>query len=240
MSIVAIAVASQPLSRLKGKVLSDGGGPIAAEVRIEALNGPRGEEYVGQRSYTVLSNAKGEWALLGFKAGTWLIASAPEGLVPDAIVLPINVFVPAGAGLDGITPTWQPVLKPTSAPPGEPGRWLKDGAAAARAGDRAQVTRILSLIPVDADAQALAAAGRIGLCVRDAGLARAFFARALERDRSSFRAQLGLGSSALMVSDFSGAGKAFKAARELTADKDERACLTAAIADLSRMDISGH
>ena len=44
----------------------------------------------------------------------------------------------------------------------------------------------------------------------------------------------------MMVSDYNAAGKAFNAARELTIDKDERACLTAAIADLSRMDISGH
>jgi hypothetical protein len=240
MSIVASAGPSQPLSRLKGKVLSDRGDPIAAEVRIEALAGPRGEEYVGQRSYTVLSNAKGEWTLLGFKAGTWMFASAPEGLVPDVVVLPINVFVPAGAGLAGITPTWQPVLKPASPPPGEVGQWLSDGTVARKAGDKAQVARTLSLVPAGADAEALAAAGRICLLVHDAGLARAFFTRALERDRSSFRAQLGIGSTAMMVSDFNAAGKAFKAARALTTDKDERTCLTAAIADLSRMDISGH
>lgn len=240
MSIVSSAAPSQPLGRLRGKVLSDRNEPMATEVRIEALSGPRGEEYVGQRSYRILSNAKGEWALLGFKAGTWMFASAPEGLVPDAVVLPINVFVPAGAGLEGTAPSWQPVLKPSSAPSGELGKWLSDAAAAGRAGNKAQVTQTLSLVPADADAKALAAAGRVCLLARDAGLARALFTRALERDPSSFRAQLGLGSTAMMVSDFSAAGKAFKAARDLTTDKDERTYLTAAIADLSRMDISGH
>jgi hypothetical protein len=240
VSTFSAAVMSQPLSRLKGKVRSESGEPIETDVRIEALSGPRGEGYVGQRTYTVHSNAKGEWTLIGFKAGAWMFAVVSPGQLPDAVVLPINMFVPAGAGLAGVNPTWQPVLKLAPAPSGELAKWLSDGVAAALAGDGALVARTLSVVPPGADAQALAAAGRIGLVVRDAGLARALFNRALERDPSSFRARLGLGSTDLMISDFHAAGKDFKAARELTSDKDERTYLTAAIADLSRMDISGH
>ena len=236
----SIAPAAQPLARMKGKVVTDAGAPLEADVRIEAVAGPRGEGYVGQRAYSVRSSAKGEWSLIGFKAGAWMFTIAPPGYIPDAIVLPINVLVPAGSSVAGLAPSWRPVLKAAPLPGGDAGDWLKAGAAAAAAGDAARVTDTMSRAPDDADAPALAAAGRICLLVHDAGLARALFGRALARDRSSFRAQLGIGSAALMVADYSAAGKAFKAARDLTTDKDERNYLTAAIADLSRMDISGH
>jgi hypothetical protein len=247
MTLVAIGVAAaagiapaQPLSRLKGKIVSERGDGVEADVRIEAVSGPRGEGYVGQRTYTVRSNAKGEWALIGFKAGAWMFAVAPPDQLLDVIVLPINVLVPAGSGLAGINPSWQPVLKPAPIPAAAIGTWLKEGTAAAVAGDRARVTQTMSVVPADADAAALAAAGRLCLWVHEAGLARTLFSRALASDASSFRATLGLASTALMLGDYNAAGKAFKAARDLTHDKDERTYLTAAIADLSRMDISGH
>jgi hypothetical protein len=195
---------------------------------------------VGQRTFSVRSGAKGEWTLLGFKAGAWMFAIAPPGYLPDVIVLPINVLVPAGSSIAGIAPSWQPLLKASPAPGGDAGDWLNKGIAEALAGDAPRVSEAMSLVPDTADAAAIAAAGRVCLLVRDAGLARTLFAQALKLDRSSFRANLGLASTALMVGDFHGAGKQFKAARDLTTDKDERNYLTAAIADLSRMDISGH
>lgn len=237
---IAVTAPAQPLNRMKGRVVSERGEPIAADVRIEAVSGPRGEGYVGQRTYTVRSNARGEWALIGFKAGAWMFAAAPPDQLLDVVVLPINVMVPAGSGMAGITPAWQPVLKPAPIPPGAVGEWLTQGTAAALAGDSARVSHTLGVVPADADPSALAAAGRVCLWVHELGLARTLFTRALARDASSFRATLGLGSTALMISDFNAAGKAFKAARDLTHDKDERTYLTAAIADLSRMDISGH
>jgi hypothetical protein len=63
---------AQPLNRLKGRVVSERGEAIEADVRIEAVSGPRGDDYVGQRTYTVRSNARGEWTLIGFKAGAWM------------------------------------------------------------------------------------------------------------------------------------------------------------------------
>jgi hypothetical protein len=241
-TLMALAgpLAAQSLSRLKGKVVTDAGAPVEADVRIEAVAGPRGEGFVGQRTFSARSNAKGEWTLLGFKAGAWMFAVAPPGQLPDAIVLPINMFVPSGSALAGVNPSWQPVLKPTNMPDGDAGGWLTEGLTAALAGDAPRTTRALSVVPQAADAAALAAAGRICLLVRDAGLARTLFTRALDRDPSSFRATRGVASAALMVNDFAAAGKAFKAARDLTKDKDERTYLSAAIADLSRMDISGH
>jgi hypothetical protein len=85
---------AQPLDRLKGRVHGEGGGPVnGADVRIEALVGFRGESYAGQRFFTARTNAKGEWALIGFKSGIWMFdASAPDQL-PDAIALPIGLIM---------------------------------------------------------------------------------------------------------------------------------------------------
>ena len=51
------------------------------------------------------------------------------------------------------------------------------------------------------DVNVLTAAGRICLLMRDATVARPLFRRAYERDPTSFRAALGMGSSALMQRD---------------------------------------
>ena len=68
----------------------------------------------------------------------------------------------------------------------------------------------------------------------DTAVARPFFRRAFERDPSSFRAALGLGSSALMQRNVDAAAKAFGDARNLTKDKDERGYLSAAILELNK------
>jgi len=80
----------------------------------------------------------------------------------------------------------------------------------------------------------LIAAGSICLLMRDPAVARPFFRRALERDPASFRAALGMASSALMQRNVDAAAKAFAQARTLTTDKDERGYLAAAIADLNK------
>ena len=125
-------------------------------------------------------------------------------------------------------------------PAGDGGGWIRDAIGAISAGDLARATDVLGRVPERADAAAVAAAGRICLLAHDPNLARALFRRALELDGASFRATLGNASAAMMLHDFASAARAFKAARDLTTDKDERAYLTAAVADLSRMDISGH
>ena len=70
--------------------------------------------------------------------------------------------------------------------------------------------------------------------MRDATVARPFFRRALERDPKSFRAALGMGSTALMQRDVDTAARAFGEARSLTKDKDERGYLSAAIVELNK------
>jgi hypothetical protein len=235
MAALAAAGAAQPLERLTGNVRSERGEPVKdADVRVEALFGFAGSDYLGQRTFATRTDARGRWALLGFKAGIWMFDASAPGHVPDAVALPFNLVVPAGAGLAGVVPLWHPVLKPTPLPPGEIGQTLADAVDAARAGRPERVTPLLARLSDTADATVLEAAGRICLLMRDATVARPFFRRALDRDPTSFRASLGMGSTALMQRDVDAAGRAFGEARTRTKDKEQRTYLSAAINELNK------
>ena len=232
---VSVTPAAQPLDRLSGRVLTAAGAPIGdADVRVEALFGFAGSDFLGQRMFAARTNATGDWALLAFKSGIWVFEATGTGQLPDVVALPFNLVAPASSGIDRLTPAWHPVLKPQAPPPGEIGRILSDAADAARAQRPDRVTPLLSRLADSQDAGVLAAAGSICLVMRDATVARPLFRRALDRDPASFRATLGMGSSALMQRNVDEAAKAFARARELTKDKDERGYLAAAIAELNK------
>jgi hypothetical protein len=58
-------LAAQPLERLTGKVVVGQGQPAKdADVRVEAIFGFAGGDFLGQRSFTTRTNAKGDWASL--------------------------------------------------------------------------------------------------------------------------------------------------------------------------------
>lgn len=226
---------AQPLDRLTGKVRTVDAQPARdADVRIEAIFGFAGSEYLGQRTFTARTDGKGSWAVLGFKAGIWVFDATLPGHVPDVVALPYNLVVPAGAGLAGVVPAWHPVLRPTPLPPGDVGQLLADAIAAARAARPERVAPLLARLSDTADAGVLEAAGRICLVLRDATVARPFFRRALDRDPTSFRAALGMGSTALMQRDVDAAARAFSEARARTKDKEEQSYLSAAIMELNK------
>ena len=107
-------------------------------------------------------------------------------------------------------------------------------ADAARAQKREEAVELLALLQDTRDADVLTAAGTICLLMRDATVARPFFRRALERDPKSFRAALGLGSTALMQRNVDIAAREFGLARSLTRDTDERGYLSAAISEMNK------
>ena len=228
-------LAAQPLDRLTGKVVSDAGAPVPdADVRVEAIFGFAGGDFPGQRTFGTRSNAKGEWGLLAFKAGIWVFDAAAPGRLPDTMALPFNLVAPASSGIDRLTPAWHPLLRLMPVPAGDIGHILGEAADAARALRPERVTPLLSRLADSNDAAVLTFAGSICLLMRDPTVARPFFRRALERDPSSFRAALGMGSSALMQRNIDAAAKAFGDARNLTKDKDERGYLSAAIVEMNK------
>jgi hypothetical protein len=229
------ALTAQPLDRLSGKIVSEGGEPIKdADVHIEAMFGFAGGDFLGQRTLATRSDAKGNWALLGFKAGIWVFDAAAPGQLPDAVALPFHLVSPQSTSVAAAGTAWHPILRPIARPAGEIGQILADAADAARANRPERVVPLLSRISDSNDVNVLNAAGLICLVMRNATVARPLFRRAFERDPTSFRAALGMGSSALMQRDVDAAAKSFGDARNLTKDKDERGYLSAAIGELNK------
>ena len=73
-------------------------------MRVEALFGFAGGAYLGQRTFATRSDAKGNWALLGFKSGIWVFDASAAGQIPDAVALPFNVTAAPLAGVGGTRP----------------------------------------------------------------------------------------------------------------------------------------
>jgi hypothetical protein len=236
VAVVAAAnLSAQPLDRLIGKVFDAAGAPVPdADVHVEAIFGFAGGDFLGQRTFAARTSAKGEWALLAFKAGIWVFDATAPGQLPDSIALPFNLVAPASSGIDRLTPLWHPVLRLSPAPAGDTGKILADAAEAARAQRPDRVTPLLARLADSNDPVVLTAAGTICLMMRDATVARPLFRRALDRDPGSFRATLGMGSSAPTRRSVGAAATAFPDARNLTKDKDERGFLSAAILELNK------
>ena len=238
VTLAAAATEAQPLGRLTGRVWSDAGAGVdAANVRIEALYGFLGGEYAGQKTFDLRTNGKGEWALIGFKAGIWVFEASAPGRLPDVIALPFNVSVAPASGVGGDLPSWHPILRLAPVPATPTGELLQRAAEAALAGKAQSVAAELVRIADSNDEQTLTAAGRICLVLRDPSTARPFFRRALERNPQSFGAAMGLATTAVMQKDFDTAGKAYGDARDRTTDKGERSYLTAAIGDVNKVHV---
>jgi cellobiose-specific phosphotransferase system component IIA len=231
---ISAVMHAQPLDRLSGKVMPAQGPGANLDVHVEAIFGFAGGDFLGQRTFTARTGAKGDWALLAFKAGVWLFDAEAPSHLPDAIALPFNLVSPPGSGVGGLTPSWHPILRPAAMPSGDAGQLLADALSAVRSGRSDRATPLLARLADTSDVAALVGAGRICLLMKDATVARPFFRRAAEKDPGSFAAAVGMGSSALMQRDVDSAAKAFDAARKLATDKDERGYLAAAINELNK------
>jgi len=83
-------VDGQTSYRLKGTVKDSDGAPIAgARVRAEALQGFRGEQFVGQKEFVTASDGSGQWNILGLTAGIWAFEVTAPNLAPNVVVLPV-------------------------------------------------------------------------------------------------------------------------------------------------------
>ena len=69
-------------------------------MRVEAMFGFAGGDFLGQRTFAARTNAKGDWALLAFKSGIWVFDASAPGQLPDAVALPFNLVAPAGSGIE--------------------------------------------------------------------------------------------------------------------------------------------
>lgn len=70
----ATDIRSQMTCHVRGTVHDNEGKPVAnANVRVAALIGFRGEQFVGQKEFVTTANAKGEWVVLGLTPGIWAV-----------------------------------------------------------------------------------------------------------------------------------------------------------------------
>jgi hypothetical protein len=238
LAVPALANAQHAAFRVKGRVVSERGEPIAkATVRLEAFFGYAAGTFAGPRKLDAETDSKGQWSVGALQPGIWLFEASAPGHLPETVVLPIRILTTVSMGTSGMSLTWDLVLKPVPPPADVKGELLTQAAAAARDGRSDDARAALRMIPEDPDADYLAGAARVAMVARDMLLARSLFLRAIERDPSSYRASLGIASIFLLERDFDSASRAFDAARTRTRDKDEQKFLSAAIGDLAMIKV---
>jgi len=238
VSFVSFVSAQQPVSRLKGRVVDEKGERLKdAEVRAEAFFGSAAGTFAGQRTLSTTTNARGEWSILGIAPGIWLFEVVAPGHLPESVALPVRLLTASNPNAGGQVLLWDLVLKPMTAPSDATWQPLADAAESARTGRLEDARLLLGRVPEGANADYLAAAGRVALLARDTGMARTYFTRALQGDPASYRAALGVATTVLLQRDFDLASRAFDAARSRTRDKDEQKFLSYAIGDLATIKV---
>ena len=228
----ATAGEAQSAFRMRGQAQEDSGRGVPASVELEAVYGFRGLEFVGQKTFTARSNDKGQWSVLGVTSGAWIFAAHAPVHLPQVVLLPVQFTQKNPLSAAGSQIPWEVGFELT---PRDRFPALGAAADAALAGRRAEVAAALAAVAETGDAPTLIAAGEIALYVRDAGLARAFFDRALTRAPGTARASLGLASAAMMLGDWDRASKAFWTAREQGVSPKLSRAVGAAITELQRI-----
>lgn len=237
IGVVIVSIASlgsvwaQTVYRLRGTVRV-AGAPAAGTVNAEALAGFRGDQFTGQSSFAVSSDAKGEWTLLGLTSGLWLLtASAPDAL-PAGIVLPIKFSQRQMQSAQGgqLTWPWPFELAPASAHP-----VLARAAPLVAEGRGVEAVQVLgTALLADATVADQCAAGQMAVAIKQPSLAQQLFAAVQQAEPKNSCGPLGLASVALLLRDWDRASKMLWLARDL-APRQQRPALAAAIAELQQI-----
>jgi hypothetical protein len=224
--------AAQTALRLRGQAHEDSGRGVPASIELEAVYGFRGLEFVGQKTFTAKSNDKGQWSVLGVTSGAWVLAAHAPLHLPQVVLLPVQFTLKNPSSAAGGQIPWDVGFELT---PRDRFPLLARAVDAALGGRRADVAAALAAVAETGDAPTLVAAGEIALYVRDAGLARALFDRALTLAPGTARASLGLASAAMLLGDWDRASKAFWTAREQGVSPKLARAVGAAITELQRI-----
>lgn len=241
LAVAAVAAAgtaeAQMAHRMRGTVRSTAGDPVPeARVRLEAIAGFRGEQFVGQKDFTATANARGEWTVLGVTAGVWVIEASAPGHLPQIFVLTIDLVTRKPISAVGGMLKW---AVPFELQPVAGRDTLARAATAALEGALADAVTSLGAAASEAALpDDLVAAGETALIARQDGLARTLFEQALEKTPGHARAMIGLGAAALIRLNWDEASKRYWAARE-AAPRELRPALAATITDLQQVTQGG-
>jgi hypothetical protein len=230
-ALIATPASAQTSYRLKGTLKDDKGAPIAGgRVRAEALQGFRGEQFVGQKKFSVTSNDKGEWTILGLTSGMWAFDATAPGLAPQVIVLPVQYTNRKMQSATGGQLPWElpmTLLRSDNAS-------VQTASEAAVTGRTDEAIGLAGMLARDQDSAIVCSAGHVAMLVRQHGLAQVLFQQILTRDPKHACGMLGLSSATLMQNDIVAAGKRLWDARDVVPQNQRRA-LAAAISDLQQM-----
>ena len=229
--------------RVRGEIRSEGGGPLPnARLKTDALRGPGGNQFAGQRVFNARTNKKGEWALLGLTRGLWVLEISAPDHWPHVVVVPIYMMlkpepVPWETNLL-LMP--HDMVKPGGPNPEAAVRHLTDAADAAVGGNR-QAAReaLMKLVELTLDVPGLCAAGDIAMLMREPMIARKFFDAAAGADPKSYRAQLGIASASMMLLDFDRAIKGYDMARAGANDQRLQKMLSNAVREIQQVRTIG-
>ena len=234
--------AAQPL-RVRGQVLVEGGGGLpGARIKTDAIRGPGGAQFVGQREFVVRTNRSGDWSLLGMTRGLWILELSAPGHLPHVAVIPIFwMRAPEPMPWDSSL-----ALMPVAmvAPPGSAGeaagRRVVEAAEQLLAGDGVAAREALRRIAEsNMEPAALCAAGDLALLLREPAIARRFFERAASASAKWYRPELGIASASMMLLDFDRAMKAYTAARAHAPSQRLERMLSSAVRELQQIRAIG-
>jgi hypothetical protein len=230
MGVWDAGVSAQTAYRLKGTVRTEAGKPVpGATIKARAIHGFRGEQFVGQKDFSVSGDDKGEWNMLGLTAGIWRFTVSAPGMLPAVVVMPIKFsnrqMQSAQSGqLSWSLPAW---LVPIEEHPN-----LTQAVPLALENRAIEALQFLapSLEPGAEPAMKIAAA-EMALLIDQTALAQQLFAEVAKTDPKHGRAALGLSAVALLRGDWESAGKLLWIARDL-APRDQRPALASGITEL--------
>lgn len=229
--------------RVRGEIRTEGGGPLAgARLKTDALRGPSGNPFSGQRVFNARTNRNGEWSLLGVTRGLWVFEISAPDHWPHVVVVPIYMMatpesVPWETSLS-LMP--HDMVKPGGPNPDAAVRHLKDAADAAVGGNRRGAQEaLMKLVELTLDVPGLCAAGDIAMLMREPLIARRFFDAAAAADPKSYRPQLGIASASMMLLDFDRAIKGYDVARAGTNDQRLQKMLSNSVREIQQIRTIG-
>jgi Carboxypeptidase regulatory-like domain len=160
---VPSSVLAQTSYRLKGTVKDEKGTAVAgARLRAQALQGFRGEQFVGQKDFATTTNEKGEWNILGLTSGIWTFEATAPGHAPAVIVLPVQYTQRKMQSATGGQLSWDLPITLGSVSNG----MLKAASEAAAAGKNDEAISLAGGLAGEADMQTVCSGGHVALLMR--------------------------------------------------------------------------
>lgn len=221
-----------PTVRMRGRALAeDGAGIQGVTVRTDAVRGIAGGQFVGQREFKARTDKRGNWSLLGITRGLWIFEFSAEDYAPHVVAVPVMMME---ASPLPTVPWYLSITLQRKADVGAITEALGKILDQLAAGSRDEAVAALHQVPLAAvSPEGLCAGGDVALLLRDVSAARGLFEQAAQARPDWPRAQLGIGSAAMLQGDYGAAATAYARVRDTSKNQELQQAMSAAIRDLT-------